>query len=506
MADQIAKVQVKKHITDQELFSKMADEAINAQNADLKAINAHRGGKFEISHAQPYVDAVNKMRHTGGQSKEVFALHVNSVNAHYEILKGMAKTIRPEDDPMIEHYQTPPILEILYEEDPAFRKSADAFINAIGKAEALIGKECIRRYGGFYGPTCVVDFAFVPGSTSNVVNSILKTMDIPPEHKRAILSAKSWGMNTSYGIGGKFQAAIEDGKTVSDAVRDEVKMLRMVYDEPIEAQGTLMDEAGHTSFDVRKYMKAYKERMRATVRSAMDAGVFYGNIVTVPAYCVGDIGHHISQSMYNMVKDDMVMEVMNAVSGVMESTLNNAKGLFKSEHSVLTVATGSTAAAAAKILWMDGFTTMMVTDLLTRRFHNLVLNNPRRSGAAELHNVDFMDMIERGARILDHAPRGSGCKVQGIPVDLSPIENNEVIMNPQRYTYPGCGITVRFSALMRLADFPCLLTSEPVTATLMTNIIALHKDQPHSPARTCKFCAASYFDYKCGYCNWKEAV
>jgi hypothetical protein len=491
---------------DQELYFKMATEAIAAQNADLKAINAHRGGKFEIVHAQPYVDAVNKMKPMGGQSKEVFDLHVRSVNAHYEILKGMAKTVRPEDDPMVEHYQTPPVLEILYEEDPKFRKSAEKFIAAIGKAEALIGRESVRRYGGFYGPTCVVDFAFTPGSTSNVVNRILKETDIPVVHKRALLSAKSWGMNTSYGIGSKFQSAVEAGKTVSDAVKDEIKMLKMVYDEPIEAQGMLMDEAGVTSFDVRKYMNAYKAKMKAPVKAAMAADVFYGNIVTVPAYCVGDIAHHISQSMYNMVKDDVTMEIINAVSAVMESTLKKAKGKFKDENSVLSVATGSTAAAVTKILWMDGFTTMMVTDLLTKRFHNYVLNNPNRGAAAELHNVDFLDMIERGERVLDHVPRGEGGKIQGIPIDFSPIEKNEVLMNPQRYTYPACAITVRFSSLMRLSDFPCLLTSEPVTATLMTNIIALHKEEPRSPARTCKFCAANYFDYKCAYCNWKDAV
>ncbi|MCD1294687.1 DUF2193 domain-containing protein [Methanocella sp. CWC-04] len=507
MASQKAKTQkVKKTVNDQDIYSKMADEAINAQNADLKAINANRGGKFEISQAKPYIDAVNKMKPAGVQSKEVFDLHVRSVNSHYEILKSMAKTIRPEDDPMIEHYQTPAILEILYEEDPKFRKSVDVFINAIGKSEALIGRESVRRYGGFYGPTCVVDFAFVPGSTANVVNRILQTVDIPVEHKRAILSAKSWGMDTSYGIGGKFQSSIEEGKTVANAVKDEIKTLKMVYDSPMEAQGKLMDEARHSSFDVRKYMKQYMERMKPAVKAAMDAGVFYGNIVTVPAYCVGDIGHHISQSMYNMTKDDMVMEIINAVSKVMENTLKGAKGKFKNEYSVLSVATGATAAAATKILWMDGFTTMMVIDLLTKRFHNLVLTNPTRSPAAELHNVDFMDMIERGERILDHEPRGSGCTIQGIPVDLSPIQKNEVVMNPQRYTYPGCGITVRFSALMRLSDFPCLLTSEPVTATLMTNIIALHKDQPFSPARVCKFCSANYIDYKCAYCNWKEAV
>jgi Uncharacterized protein conserved in archaea len=398
---------------DQKLYGKMADEAIAAQNADVRAIKSNRGKKFEIIHAQPYVDAVNKMKPGGEQSKEVFALHVDSVNAHYGILKGMAKTIRPEDDPMVEHYQTPPLLEILYDEDPKFRKSADIFIKAIGKSEALIGKESIRRYGGFYGPTCVVDFAFVPGSTSNVVNRILQETDIPVEHKRALLASKSWGMNTSYGIGGRFQAAIEDGKTAQQATKEEVKMLQMVYDTPVEAQGILMDEAGVTSFDVRKYMKEYGRAMKGTVKKAMSAGVFYGNILTVPAYCVGDIAHHISQSMFNMTKDDVVMGIIEAVSGVMESTLNGAKGKFKDENSVLSVATGSTAAATAKILQMDGFTTMMVIDLLTKRYHNLVLNNPRRGGAAELHNVDFMDTIERGERILDHAPRGSGGRIQG---------------------------------------------------------------------------------------------
>jgi hypothetical protein len=506
MAKQIVEAKLKSKPLGQELFSKMVDEAVNAQNADVSAIRAHRGGKFEIVHAKPYVDAVNKMKPVGSQSKEVFALHVNSVNAHYDILKRMAKTVRPEDDPMVEHYQTPPIMEILYEEDPAFRKSAEKFIKAIGKAEALIGKESIRRYGGFYGPTCVVDFAFVPGSTSNVVNQILQTVDIPVEHKRAILSAKSWGMDTSYGIGSRFQAAIEAGKTPDEAVKAEIKMLQMVYDQPAEAQAMLMDEAGVTSFDTRKYMKDYKARMKPTVKAAIDAGVFYGNILTVPAYCVGDIAHHISQSMFNMTKDDVVMGIIEAASGVMESSLNNAKGKFKDEYAVLSLATGSSAAAVTKILWMDGFTTMMVTDLLTKRFHNYVLNNPMRGGAAELHNVDFMDMIERGERILDHSPRGSGCKVGGLPVDLSPIERNEAVMNPQRYTYPACAITVRFSALMRLADFPCLLTSEPVTATLMTNIIALRPDKPHSPARSCKFCAANYIDYKCAYCNWNKAV
>ncbi|WP_406671261.1 DUF2193 domain-containing protein [Methanolobus sp. ZRKC4] len=489
-----------------EIYDKMATEAVNAQKAVVSTINNKRGTSFKVNDAKPYVDAVNKMRPEGAQCKEVFDLHVNSVNTHYETLSGLTDTVRPEDDPFVEHYQTPPILEILYDEDPSFRSSVEKFVEEIGKSEALIGKESIRRYGGFYGPTCVVDFAFVPGSTSNVVNRILQNMDIPVDHKRAILSSKSWGMNTSYGVGAQFQASLEDGKTAADAVKDEIEMLKMVYDTPIDAQFKLMEEAGHSSFDVRKYMDQYKQKMKKTVKAAMDAEVFYGNIVTVPAYGVGDVAHHISQSMFNMTKDDMTMAIINAVSGVLYETMENAKGKFKDEYSPLTIATDATAAATTKILWMDGFTTMMVNDLLVKRFHNYVLNNPTRGAAAELHNVDFIDLIEKGERIIDHKPRGAGGIVQGIPIDLSPIEKSEVLNNPQRYTYPACAITVRFSALMRLSDFPCLLTSEPVTATMMTNIIALHKEEAHSPARVCKFCSANYFDYKCEYCNWSEAV
>jgi hypothetical protein len=60
---------------------------------------------------------------------------------------------------------------------------------------------------------------------------------------------------------------------------------------------------------------------------------------------------------------------------------------------------------------------------------------------------------------------------------------------------------------MRLADYPCLLTSEPVTATMMTNIIALHKERAASPARVCKDCAtAALVDFRHAYCQWREAV
>jgi hypothetical protein len=215
-----------------------------------------------------------------------------------------------------------------------------------------------------------------------------------------------------------------------------------------------------------------------------------------------------------MCKDDVVMAVIEAVTEVMESTLKNALDSYKSYWDVLTVATGASASATEYILELDAFNAPMVVDLLTKRFHNFVLSYPKRGAAAELHNCDFMDMIYRGWKLLDKARKNRNGSdevltplVGKYPVDLAPIHANEVLMNPQRYAYPACAITVRFSALMRLADYPCLLTSEPVTATMMTNIIALDKGTAAAPARACKNCATtSLVDQRQHYCQWKEAV
>jgi len=513
-------------MADKALYEKMVNEAMGAANADLSVIKKKRGGTFKIVDSKPYVDAVNQMKPGAGQSKEVFDLHIQSVNAHYDILMGLTDTIRPEDDPFVEHYQTPPILEILYDEDPAFKKSMWKFIDAIADNKALIGREAARRYGGMYGPTCVVDFAMSVGSVSNVVNRILTGLDIPDDHKKTILSSKSWGMNTSYGIGGAFRAAVEAGKTMAEAEQAEVDMLQFIYREPVAAQNHLMathnlgGHGPHSSFDTAKYMAQYKERMKPYVLAAMKAGVCEANIVTVPAYCVGDVGHHIAQSSFNMFKDDMTFAIYEAVTQSLENTLRRGleQNAYKSPYDVLSVATGAPATATAYVLWLDSFTVPMVVDLLVKRFYNYAAMHPDRGEADELHNVDFMDILVRGEKILEIKPKGGGAKIKGIKVDLDPINNNEVIMNPQRYTYPACGITQRFAALMKMADFPCFLTPEMVTATLMTNIIALNPGTPGSPVRGCKNCAATSLikrdvpyvtgspKGKIGYCQWDVAV
>jgi hypothetical protein len=497
-----------------ELYEKMINEAMAAQRADVETVKAKRGQKFTLADTKPYVDAVRKMTAIGDQSQAVIDLHKNSVISHAEILQNLATTVRPEDDPFVEHYQTPVMLEILKEQDESFAKSVDAFIQTIAATEARIGLEAVRRYGGFYGPTCVVDFALIPGSTSNVVNQVLKKTDIPVEHKRAILAAKSWGMNTSYGFGDVFAHALEAGATPAEATAKEVAIMQRIYREPVEAQAALMDEAGMTSFDPRKYMKEYRRKMEGTVRAAIDDGVHYGNILTVPAYSVGDVSHHIAQSTFNMCKDDVVMAVIEAVTEVMEASLRQSLDSYKSYWDVLTLATGASASATEYILELDSFNAPMVVDLLTKKFHNYVLSYPTRGAAAELHNCDFMDMIYRGWKLIDRARKNRNGSDEALtpmvgkyPVDLSPIHANEVLMNPQWYAYPACAITVRFSALMRLADYPCLLTSEPVTATMMTNVIALEKGVSAAPVRGCKNCATtSLVDQRQHYCQWKEAV
>ncbi len=509
------------------IYEKMIKEAVEATMA-VKGVIAEKRGTtdFKLTDAKPYVDAVNKMTAGEGQAQEVIDLHVKSVNAHYDILTGLTDTIRPEDDPFVEHYQTPAILEILYEVDPEFKDSMWKFIDAIKENTALLGLEAVRRYGGMYGPTCVVDFAMSVGSVPNTVNRILREMNIPQDHKKAILASKSWGMNTSYGLGAAFRAAVESGKTVAEAEKEEVDTFQFIYREPIEAQAHLMDthnlggHGGHSSFDTRKYMQQYKERMKPTIEAAVNSGVHYANITAVPAYCVGDIGHHIAQSAYNMFKDDMVFAIYEAAMGVFQNTLQRGidQNAFKSEWDVLSVATGAPACAAAYILWLDSFTVPMVIDLFTKRFYNYASMHPDRGEADELHNVDFMDVLARGEEILDITPLGAGAKVAGIEIDLDPVRNNEVIMNPQRYTYPACAITQRFAALMSLSDFPCYLTPECTTATLMTNNIALNPGTPGAPVRACKKCAVTSLIKRNvpldsgrgqgakGYCEWHLAV
>lgn len=474
----------------QAVYEAMVSQAMAALKADVSNIKARAGTQFKLSDAKPYVNAVNGMKAVDGEMPEVIALHVDSVNAHYEILLDLTNdgAVRPEDDPFVEHYQTPPLLEILYEEQPDFRASVEKFIDAIPANRALIGRECARLYGGVYGPTCVVDFAPSPGSTANVVNRILKKLDIPKDHKKTILASKSFGMNTSYGLGAAFKGAVEGGKTLDEALDIEVAQLQKLYDTPSAAQTALMlghnlgGHGGHTSFDTAAYMSQYKDRMKPTIMAALNKGVHPANVLCIPAYCVGDVAHHNSQSMFNFAQDPIVMAIMEAHTAAFESTFN--RGLdqgFKNEYGPITLAVGAGATMMAYEFVLDYMPIPSVIELLVNRFHNMVLMNPNRDSAAELHNVDMIMSIHRGWNILKPKPLGKGGEVAGVKVDFGPIDTNDVLANIHRYTYPPCAITQRVGAMFKFSDFPCLLTSEPVTATMMTHAASLHPEVAMAP-------------------------
>jgi len=209
----------------QETIGKKMTEAMAAPRADVQQGKRECAQDFDVGVTPAYADAVKGRKPRGRQSKAVFCLQKESVSAYYTILRGVRGSIRPEDDPFVGHYHAPVVMEILYHEDPGFRKGVDLFIKGVAKSEALIGKESARRYAGFYGPRCAVDFAGIPQCGSNIVNPILKTIDIPLDHKQRILPAESWIMNTSYGEGGAFAHAAEGGATPADAVKKEIRML-----------------------------------------------------------------------------------------------------------------------------------------------------------------------------------------------------------------------------------------------------------------------------------------
>ncbi|HMQ50841.1 MAG TPA: DUF2193 family protein [Anaerolineae bacterium] len=516
-------------MSSQKIYEAMVSQALAAVNADVQNIKAKRGTQFKLSDAKPYVDAVNGMKAVENEMPEVIALHVDSVNAHYEILLALTNdgAVRPEDDPFVEHYQTPPILEILYEEQPDFRKSVEKFIDAIAQNRALIGREVARIYGGMYGPTCVVDFTVSPGSTANVVNRILRNLDVPADHKKTILASKSFGMNTSYGLGAAFKAAVEGGKTLDEALDTEIATLQKLYDTPTAAQTELMlghnlgGHGGHSSFDTAAYQSQYKDRMRPTIQAALAKGVHPANVVCIPAYCVGDVAHHNSQSMFNFAQDPIIMAIMEAHTKALENTMH--RGLdqgFKNEYAPINLAVGTGAALMAYEFVLDYMPIPSVIELLVNRFHNMVAMNPNRDSAAELHNVDMIMSIHRGWNILKPKPLGKGGEIGGVKIDFGPIDSHEVLSNIHRYTYPPCAITQRVGAMFKLSDFPCLLTSEPVTATLMTHAVSLHPESPMAPLPIDKDWGVTEYrfintglgvkgagaDAKVGYEQWTEMV
>ena len=182
-----------------------------------------------------------------------------------------------------------------------------------------------------------------------MVNRILKDTPISTQHKQAILAAKSWGMNTSYGIGEAFANALEAGKTGPRRALRRWRSSRRSTVTRWRPRPTC-GRRGTVLVRPPEYMKRYRAGIEGAVKAALDEGIHYANIVTVPAYCVGDIAHHISQSTFNMCKDNVVIAAIEAATAVMERTLKASLEKFTDVYQPLALATGASAAAAEYIL------------------------------------------------------------------------------------------------------------------------------------------------------------
>lgn len=481
------------------IVEKTVNDAIAAQNAAVSIIKEHRYDEFVLTHAKPFVDAVVSSKLAEGQSKEAMDLFQQSLLIHYDILTSLADTVTPRDTAFLEWQQTPATLDIMYKLDPDFRKAVDVFIEAIDASEDIIGIEATRVHNGFYGIISAKDFAAVPGSTFNVIAQIIARADIPKKYKQAILSAKSWGLNTIYVFGDTYTRVLKETRDVKKAIDEEKRYLKWIWDEPVESMKHLMELLGHTSYDRTQYFDMYTERITPYVKAAFDAGVHPSNIVMLPTH-VGDVGHHIGPSYYKLCKDDMCMAILESVSKVVENTLRTAleMGKIKSPFDVASIATGASASAMADILAWDGFTPMHIQDLMQKRFSNFALTYPYdRPMVGELHINDFLDFITRGERI----NRDHGGKVMGVPIDLAPVRDHPELNNVEAYAYPFCANTIRATALLRFMDQPCLLAPEPPSIAGMINALAMNPKVALAPVQMCKNCATrQYLPAKCNYC------
>ena len=483
------------------LCDKIARECLGIQRAWVEVAGQNRGKKFKLTDWQPLLERKKSLAPHEGQSKVIFDLYKGSADAAYQVLTRLTSYIRPEDEPWLEHYQTTAVFSILYEHDSNFKDAARRLAEAIDRSGDLIQQEVFARLYGRYGPTWIVDYVATPGSFSNLLKMILHQSDMKPEYRWAFVNAVSAARNTSYSVmlGSRFLNVLDETGDISAAMEVEKERLREMWLDPIETQIQIMEEVGHRSFDYERCLLGFRERIHDLVVDAARAGVHYANISLIPLWSAGDF-HHISQTTYNLLKGDIEMAVLEAITESLEKTLERATQGGKLGDAQKIPIWEVTAAAAARIMQLDGFTSSMVRDLLMRRLQNLILEDPRIL-QYECMNDEFVNFLRMGEHFLAEPPLGLGGRVGGVEIDLSPIEENEVLSNPHRYSWPGCPITARFAALLKFADEPFHLMSDPLICLYSTELIALKPQEPYFPRIACKQCAiADILPNRCKHC------
>jgi hypothetical protein len=489
------------------LAEKIADEILSIQKAWVDTVKKERGGRFKVSDWQPMLHVKERFVPCGKQSKDIFDLYSVSAKAAYDVISSLTDYVRPEDEPWLEHYQTTAVFEILYEFDRDFKRASLEVAEAVGKSTDLITEEVLARFCGRYGPAWIADYVATPGSFSNLLRRIIDNLPMKTEYKLAFINAVSAARNTSYSVmlGSKFLTVLANTNDVHKAAEAEKERMKEMWLNPIATQVQLMKETGQKSFDYEKCMTMFKDRIFDATVKAAEAGVHYANLSLIPFWAAGDF-HHVSQTTYNLCKGDIEMAILESLTEAYESTIKKAEknGRLGKPSEIPTWEV--TAAGAAHIMRLDGFTSEMVNDLFMRRYFNLLLENPKKF-EYECMNDEFVSFLSQGEHLIEKPPTGLGGQIHGVKIDLQPIDDNEVLKNPQRYSWPECPITARFSGLLRFADDPFHLYSDPMICLYGTELIALAPQKPYLPFFYCKQCpSAKLMPSRCKYCLAEKPI
>ena len=133
------------------MIEEVLNESLRLQEEAVKAIEKHRFEEFKIPHAENFVKVVREMKVKEGQSEAALNLYKMSLLNHYEILKSFTESVTPLESAFLEWMQTPVVMEIMYEIDPAFKEAAEILAKTIDESDDILSLEAMRLANGFYG-------------------------------------------------------------------------------------------------------------------------------------------------------------------------------------------------------------------------------------------------------------------------------------------------------------------------------------------------------------------
>jgi hypothetical protein len=398
----------------------LINDALLYQSNVVSVVEGNRGKEFSMKMCEPLVNFFQNLASAPDQENTVFELVEKAVKTHYEFLKD--EKIHSQDSLVLEHMQTPVILELLYENDESFKDSVIRFVDLIEKKKSFLRTELENIYSGKYGLINSVDIRPTKGSTLYILKKIADSIEINHIHRDAILSSKSLGMNTSYFFGKMYMDNLGRGKEL--AFETELEALKRIFEEPVLAQTEI-------SKNSEQYMKRFSEEIAEQVEACVRHNVSYANILSIPAFSVADIGSHICQEALDFFNDDYAFNILNSVNKFVG--LNVRKSKCEAPTDILKHANISSSAFLFHIIKSSGFTIESVINFL------------KKINTNKAHALDLIRMLRKGSK--------SGNS--GMPE-----------------------IQIKHSMIKGLVDNLCLLQNEPLTTIVLINIAAENKEEP----------------------------